>query len=216
MTEYCVVPTGPLSENCYILAREGKAWIIDPGADPESIEAEISSRGLTPVAIVMTHGHFDHLGALDKLLTHWPALPVVMRPEEPDWAFTHPSNQYPPFYFHQKRPANLITDIGDTYTCGGITARLIPTPGHTPGGQCVLIEEDVPSPLCFTGDTLFAGSIGRTDLPGGSFGDLNASLSKLKATLAPETTVLPGHGPASTMERECRVNPYLQDDRMDF
>ena len=211
MTEYSVLATGPLAENCYLLWREKSAWIIDPGADPEEIIAELDARGLTPVAILLTHGHFDHLGALDALLKRYPELPVVLRSEEQDWCFTHPINQYPPFYFHQQRPATLVSP-GETYTCGGLTARLIPTPGHTPGGQCILIEHDLPAPLCFTGDTLFAGSIGRTDLPGGSFAQLNASLRALAAKLSPETTLLPGHGPASTLERELRTNPYLQPE----
>lgn len=211
MTEYSVLATGPLAENCYLLWREKSAWIIDPGADPEEILAELDARGLTPVAILLTHGHFDHLGALDALLKRYPALPVVLRSEEQDWCFTHPVNQYPPFYFHQQRPATLVSP-GETYTCGGLTARLIPTPGHTPGGQCILIEHDLPAPLCFTGDTLFDGSIGRTDLPGGSFAQLNASLRALAAKLSPETTILPGHGPASTLERELRTNPYLQPE----
>ena len=211
MTEYVPIVTGPLGENCYLLWREKLAWIVDPGADVEEIVQELEARGLTPVAIVLTHGHFDQLGGLDELLKRWPDLPVVLRHEELDWAFTHPINQYPPFYFHQHRPATLVTP-GETYACGGIEARLIHTPGHTPGGQCILVEEDVPAPLCFTGDTLFKGSIGRTDLPGGSYGQLHASLKRLVETLPPETTVLPGHGPASTMAQEKRSNPYLQDE----
>lgn len=211
MTEYAVIATGPLAENCYLLWEGANAWIIDPGADPEEIEAEVTARALNPVAIVLTHGHFDHLGALDALLRRWPDLPVVMRSEERDWAFTHPANQYPPFYFHQQVPASLV-EAGETFACGGLEARLIPTPGHTPGGQCILVEKGVPSPLCFTGDTLFQGSIGRTDLPGGSFAQLNASLRRLAETLAPETTLLPGHGPATTLERELRLNPYLRPE----
>lgn len=211
MTEYSPIVTGPLAENCYLLWREKSAWIIDPGADAEEIIAELAARGLTPVSILLTHGHFDHLGALDALLKRWPDLPVVLRHEELDWCFTHPMNQYPPFYFHQQRPATLITP-GETYTCAGLEARLIPTPGHTPGGQCILIEADVPAPLCFTGDTLFAGSIGRTDLPGGSFAQLNASLKRLAQTLPTDVTLLPGHGPASTLAQELRTNPYLQGE----
>lgn len=211
MTEYAVIATGPLAENCYLLWEGANAWIIDPGADPEKIEAEVTARALNPVAIVLTHGHFDHLGALDALLRRWPDLPVVMRSEERDWAFTHPANQYPPFYFHQQVPASLV-EAGETFACGGLEARLIPTPGHTPGGQCILVEKGVPSPLCFTGDTLFQGSIGRTDLPGGSFAQLNASLRRLAETLTPETTLLPGHGPATTLERELRLNPYLRPE----
>lgn len=211
MTEYSVLATGPLAENCYLLWREKSAWIIDPGADPEEILSELDARGLTPVSILLTHGHFDHLGALDALLKRYPELPVVLRSEELEWCFTHPVNQYPPFYFHQQRPAKVVQP-GERYACGGLSARLIPTPGHTPGGQCILVEDDVPSPLCFTGDSLFAGSIGRTDLPGGSFAQLNASLRALTQALPPETTLLPGHGPASTLERELRTNPYLQPE----
>ncbi len=211
MTEYAAIVTGPLAENCYLLWKGASAWIIDPGADPEAIEGEVRARGLTPAAIVLTHGHFDHLGALDAFLRRWPGLPVVMREEERAWAFSHPSNQYPPFYSHQREPASL-TAAGEAFACGGLEARLIPTPGHTPGGQCVLVEEDVPAPLCFTGDTLFQGSIGRTDLPGGSFARLNASLRLLAETLSPETTLLPGHGPATTLARELRSNPFLRPE----
>ncbi len=212
MTEYTVIATGPLSENCYLVWNGSTAWILDPGADPEEIVAELEARKLTPVAILLTHGHFDHIGALNALLNRFPNLPVVMRPEEREWAFTHPINQYPPFYFHQQPPTHLITDLGDTYSSGPLCARLIPTPGHTPGGQCILIETDVPAPLCFTGDTLFQGSIGRTDLPGGSFAQLNGSLRHLAETLPPETTLLPGHGPASTLAEELRSNPYLRPE----
>ena len=211
MIEYSTLVTGPLGENCYLLWRDSSAWIIDPGADAEEIIGEVEARHLTPVAILLTHGHFDHLGALDTLLKKWPDLPVVMRHEELDWAFTHPINQYPPFYFHQQRPTTLVTP-GETYACGGISARLIPTPGHTPGGQCILVEQEVPSPLCFTGDTLFQGSIGRTDLPGGSFAQISASLKRLAQSIPPETTILPGHGDYSTMEHELRTNPYLQPE----
>ena len=141
----------------------------------------------------------------------WPGLPVVLREEDQRWAFTHPMNQYPPFYARQRRPETLVAP-GGRWACGGIEARFLPTPGHTPGGQCILLEKEVPSPLCFTGDTLFRESVGRTDLPGGSFAALDASLRRLAETLAPETTILPGHGPSSTMAHECRANPYLQTD----
>ncbi len=211
MVSYSIVVTGPLGENCYIVWNGTNAWIIDPGTDAEEIISEIEHRKLTPVAILLTHGHFDHVGALDALLEKWGDLPVVMREEETTWAFSHPMNQYPPFYFHQHLPKTLVK-ASETYSNGGITATLIPTPGHTSGGQCILIEDDVERPLCFTGDTLFQGSIGRTDLPGGSFAQLNASLQTLANRLTPETTILSGHGDISTMADELRHNPYLQSD----
>ena len=211
MIAYDVVETGPLAENCYLVWREGKAWLIDPGADFGRIEEMVRARGVEPVCVVLTHGHFDHLGALDEVLRRWPGLPVVLREEDQRWAFTHPMNQYPPFYARQRRPETLVAP-GGRWACGGIEACLIHTPGHTPGGQCVLFGQGVPAPLCFTGDTLFQGSVGRTDLPGGSFPALDASLKRLVGALAPETTLLPGHGPATTMARERRDNPYLQED----
>ncbi len=212
MISYSLLQTGALVENCYLLWRDHSAWIIDPGAEADRILSELQARDLTPSAILFTHGHFDHIGALDALLAKFPGLPVVLRPEEWSWAFTHAENQYPPFYVHQHKPESLVADLGETFTCGGITARLIPTPGHTPGGQCILIEKDVSTPLCFTGDTLFHGTIGRTDLPGGSFAVLNQSLKHLVATLAPETTLLPGHGEPTTLAQELRSNPFLQDE----
>jgi glyoxylase-like metal-dependent hydrolase (beta-lactamase superfamily II) len=208
--QYTTVVTGPLGENCYLVWEKDEAWIIDPGADEDEIIKELEARHLKPSCIVLTHGHFDHLGALDALTKVYPTIPVVMRKEELDWAFSHPFNQYPPFYMLQQLPTTLEV-AGTTWTSGGLTATFIPTPGHTPGGQCIWLQDEEKS-LCFTGDTLFTGSIGRTDLPGGSFTTLRQSLDLLKATLTDATTILPGHGPASTMDREKRTNPYLQSE----
>lgn len=211
MIQYYPIVTGPLGENCYLVWEDRNAWIIDPGTDAEEIVAEVAARQLTPVAIVLTHGHFDHVGALDALLKQWPSLPVVLRAEEWDWAFSHPYNQYPPFYMHQQKPATLVA-ADATYSCGGLTASLLHTPGHTPGSMCIRFERDNEAPLCFTGDTLFQGSVGRTDLPGGSFIALRRSLDTLAQVLPPETTILSGHGEASTMEWELKYNPYLRGE----
>lgn len=207
---YSTIVTGPLGENCYLVWKESEAWIIDPGADEDEIIKELSARNLKPACIVLTHGHFDHLGALDALVKQWPEIPVVMHAEENEWAFSHAFNQYPPFYMLQHAP-NHLQSAGEVLSCAGLTARLLHTPGHTPGGMCIYFEDEA-TPLCFTGDTLFAGSIGRTDLPGGSFMALQQSLNLLKTTLPNETTVLPGHGPASTMQKEKKTNPYLQEE----
>lgn len=211
MVAFYPIVTGPLAENCYLLWEGASAWIIDPGADDDAILAELSARDLTPCAIVLTHGHFDHVGALDALVKHFPDIPVVLHDADAAWAFTHPFNQYPPFYLHQKRPATLLAP-GESLMIGGMTARVLHTPGHTPGSCCFVVERPGEAPLCFTGDTLFKGSVGRTDLPGGSFLELNRSLARLVQTLPPETTVLSGHGDASTMAIELRTNPYLRED----
>lgn len=213
MIEYYPIVTGALGENCYLVWQGTSTWIIDPGADPEEIIAEVQTRGLTPVAIVLTHGHFDHLGALDALMKQWPTLPVILRKEDADWAFTHHFNQYPPLYMHQQPPATMQSVETPTFTCGGLTATLLHTPGHTPGGICIYFDRgEGQSPLCFTGDTLFEESIGRTDLPGGSFFELRKSLQRLTETLPPNTTILSGHGPATTMAHELKFNPYLREE----
>jgi glyoxylase-like metal-dependent hydrolase (beta-lactamase superfamily II) len=117
-------------------------------------------------------------------------------------------NAMPP-YPATRRPATLVTDRqdGDTLACGGLSARLIHTPGHTPGGWCLYFAKER---LLVAGDTLFAGSVGRTDFPGGSREDLNASLAKLK-TLPDDTRVICGHGPMTTLGAEKRSNPYFGD-----
>ena len=203
-------PCGDLQTNCYIIIskKTGSSLVVDAGMEAADW---VKSQVQQPLAILNTHGHFDHLGALDALLKRWPDLPVVMREEELDWAFSHPFNQYPPFYMHQHRPANVVA-AKETYTSGNLTARLLHTPGHTPGGMCILVERPGEAPLCFTGDTLFQGSVGRTDLPGGNFLQLNRSLKFLADTLPPETTILSGHGDASTMAWELKYNPYLRGE----
>lgn len=211
MLQFYPIVTGALGENCYLVWQNDIAWIIDPGTDDEEIVSELEARHLKPGAIVLTHGHFDHLGALDALMRRWPTLPVVMRKEEFDWAFSHPFNQYPPLYMHQHVPATLL-EAGESYTCGGITARLLHTPGHTPGSMCIYFDPADGVPLCFTGDTLFEDSVGRTDLPGGSFLELKRSLDMLKTTLPTNTTILSGHGDATTLERELKFNPYLRGE----
>ncbi len=206
--EHKIMPLGAIGANCVVLWQDPAAvWIVDPGADPEAIDAFLDKRGLTPALVLLTHGHFDHIGALDGLLSRHPGLPVHVGPGDVPM-IGHPQNAWPPDYVAVKKPASLVADLvdGATLTAGGLTMQVVATPGHTPGGACFLFAEQK---LLLTGDTLFAGSCGRTDFPGGDSRQLNASLRRL-AGLDPELTVVPGHGSVTTIARELAGNPFLQ------
>lgn len=203
-----IIPVGPFAANCVVLWQaDGVCWIVDPGADAADIAAFCEEKGLRPALVALTHGHFDHIGGVTGLLAKWPALPVHIAPGDAPWAFA-PVNacggDYPP----TARPATLVADLveGAVLAAGGLSARVLATPGHTPGGVCLLFED---AALLLSGDTLFAGSCGRTDFPGSSPVQMAASLRRL-AALPPGTAVVPGHGPATTIARERAGNPFLQ------
>ena len=203
-----IMSLGSIEANCVILWEDpAAAWIVDPGAEPESICAFLKEKGLAPALILFTHGHFDHIGAVDGLLARYPKLPVHVGPGDVPM-IGHPQNAWPPDYEVVKKPATLVADLvdGATLTAGGLTAQVIATPGHTPGGACFLFDAQK---LLLTGDTLFAGSCGRTDFPGGDKRQLDASLRRL-AALDPDLTVVPGHGMPTTIAREVATNPFLQ------
>ena len=203
-----IMPLGAIGANCVVLWQDpAAAWIVDPGAEAESINAFLEEKGLAPALVLLTHGHFDHVGALDGLLARHPNLPVHIGPGDVPM-IGHPQNAWPPDYEAVKKPASLVADLvdGATLAAGGLTAQVIATPGHTPGGACFLFAEQK---LLLTGDTLFEGSCGRTDFPGGSPRQLNESLRRL-AGLDPELTVVPGHGSITTIAREVASNPFLQ------
>ena len=190
------ISVGSFEVNCCVVAVDGKAWIIDPGAEPERIAALVESMACEPGGILLTHAHFDHIGAIPALERRWPGLPVFVHPKDAE-IITHAFNQFPPEYPAIPRPANVKTDEWPGFV------TVIETPGHTPGGVCFLIGGRL-----FSGDTLFAGSVGRTDFPGGSMATLRESLKKLTA-LPDDTPVTPGHGPDTTIGREKAHNPYL-------
>jgi len=187
---------GPLATNCYLVRQDGcsRVVIIDPAANSKKLLAALQEQGLTLEAIFLTHAHFDHIGALKNLHAATQAPVFVGEADKDD-----PS--------HMCHDLLLYTDTyreGDALTAAGLRFRVLSTPGHTPGSVCLLCEN-----VLFSGDTLFAGSYGRTDFPGGSDAAMSASLKRL-SVLPPETRVLPGHGPASTIADELRTNPYLR------
>lgn len=186
---------GAYQTNCYILHQEDSSScvVIDPGYTPEVILDFLSGKGLTLEAILLTHGHFDHVGAVRDLAAET-GCRVWLNPDDLSMP---PQLTAGPLYY---------TDTyseGDTISPAGIPFRVLSTPGHTPGSVCLIAED-----FLFSGDTLFAGSCGRTDLPGGSKRDIRNSLRRL-AELPQDYSVHPGHGESTTLAWEKQYNPYM-------
>lgn len=205
--DYETFPVGDYGANCTLLRGDsGKAWIVDPGDDADLILGELEKRRLSPALIVLTHCHFDHVSALDDLLAKYP-VPVYIHKDDAELVFCDFNRQFG--YKVPSRPADYRTELGDgdVLEAAGISAKIIATPGHTPGGWCLYFAT---AGLLIAGDTLFAGSVGRTDFPGGSFATLRKSIDKLLA-LPDDTKVICGHGPETTIGAERRSNPFLQE-----
>jgi glyoxylase-like metal-dependent hydrolase (beta-lactamase superfamily II) len=200
---------GPLQVNCYLVAcpRTKKAMIIDPGDEGESILALLEQEGLELDLVVNTHGHFDHVGAnhllIEKtgvdLCMHRADLPLLKVAAKYAESYGLPAVESP-------EPQRFLEN-GDQLEVGDLRFEIIHTPGHSPGGICLYGEGHL-----FCGDTLFAGSIGRTDLPGGSYEQLIGHIKSQLMVLPDATIVHPGHGPESTIGREKSVNPFINGD----
>ncbi|MFL0287879.1 MBL fold metallo-hydrolase [Mycobacterium sp. SMC-21] len=211
-------PTGMLQCNCYILAaRAGSdAIIVDPGQRAMGRIREILDENrLTPSAVLLTHGHVDHIWSAQKVADTY-GCPVYIHPED-RFMLTDPIKGFGPrlaqlafgvLFSEPKQVVELDRD-GDKLYLGGITVTVDHTPGHT-RGSVVFRVTDGPAELAFTGDTLFKQSVGRTDLPGGSGRDLLNSIVTKLLVLDDDTVVLPGHGPQTTIGAERRTNPFLE------
>ena len=202
-----VIPVGPFEVNCILLWRTAdKAVVIDAGYDIRAIKQELEKRSLSLEAQLLTHGHMDHISAAAELQRDCPA-PVYLHSKDAEWAFSE-VNAMPPFYPQPERPAELIslTESNTELELGIGSIEILYTPGHSPGSVCFLLKSDN---LLIAGDTIFAGSVGRTDLPGGSAAVQRETLKAL-CTLKPELRIICGHGPETTIERELRSNPYMQ------
>ena len=199
--EINVLPLGQLGTNCYIFHQKGSSQcgIVDPGDQGDQLAQWLKNRGLEPEAILLTHGHFDHILGIPGLRTAWPDLPIYCHPA--DFGTGETTNLFGQPFPTVSSFGNVIPyREGDRVTVAGVELEVLETPGHTPGSVTLRAGDTL-----FTGDTLFAGSMGRTDFEGGDEKAMMASLRRL-AELEGDYQVLPGHEGQSTLEQERKTN----------
>lgn len=199
------LPLGRMQANCYIVqAGDGTAAVVDPGDEAARLLQHLQSTGLRVTAVWLTHGHFDHIGAADALRAAF-SCPIVALAAEAALLADPQKNLSSAF---SSVPLTLTADTlladGGTFAFGGETVGVLHTPGHTSGSCCYKLGK-----WLFTGDTLFDGSIGRTDFPTGDPTALSLSLERL-AAIPDDLCVLPGHGAATTLAVQRAVNPYMR------
>ena len=196
MQKIHTLAVGDLQTNCYLVwdDRQASCVVIDPGAEPEKILAQAEELGLRIEGVLLTHGHFDHVGGVTALVKATDCSVYVC---EEELSLDPRLTAGPLHYTH-------TYDEGDEICLAGLRFQVLRTPGHTPGSVCLLSEDTL-----FSGDTLFAGTCGRTDLPGGSWAQMQASLTRL-AQPEKNDRVYPGHGRSTTIEYEKKYNPYMK------
>lgn len=204
----------PLGTNCVVLWLDGHSdcVITDPGmSSPDGckdLTDFIQSQGLTPEAIILTHGHFDHVWGVERLLAIYPDLKIYMHPADKGIMDKMTMGfQGAGFSFLKHEFPTIDLEDNQELSLCGINFKVIHTPGHSPGSVCFWDKEDN---LLLSGDTLFAGSIGRTDLAGGDYDQLMDSILKKVIVLPGDTDIIPGHGQPSTIGREGMTNPFLE------
>jgi hydroxyacylglutathione hydrolase len=203
------IPLGALQTNCYIIENEDKTCLIfDPGSEGKKLIKWLEKRELKPVAILLTHAHFDHIGAVDTIRDYY-QIPVYVHEEEEDW-LTDPALNGSKYFMMQEqikvRKADHIIKKEGVLKVGDYEFSVFETPGHSPGSISFYFEN---AGFVVSGDALFKSSIGRTDLPGGNHKQLIKSIHEKLLFLPEETQVLSGHGPITTVGEEMDQNPFL-------
>ena len=204
-----IMQVGMLETNCYIIsdrdAGNGRCIIIDPGDEARKICLRLEEEKLVPEAVLLTHGHFDHIGAIEGIKEKYPDIKIYADKAE-DRLLRDPSLNASDLIRHLMTvEADRLLDDGEEFTVAGITFKNISTPGHTSGSACFMHEE---SNRLFCGDTLFECSVGRTDMPTGDHDVLERSLAKLME-LPGDITCFPGHGRPTTIANERKTNPFI-------
>lgn len=205
------IVSAPFAENSYIAHFEGRddCLIIDPGFEPDKIFDYVTENRLTPATFLITHGHADHIVGNGEMKNRWPDCPIVIGREEAPKLTSAQLNLSAGFGAPiTSPPADILLDEGEVYRAAGfeLEARLIP--GHS-SGHLVFVAHHLKPIFVFGGDVLFAGSIGRTDFPGGSFDALADGIHRKLFTLPDDTIIFPGHGPATTVGEEKDSNPFV-------
>ena len=197
---------GPIQANCYVLGceRTKEAAVIDPGGDVDKILMTLAKDKLRCVYIINTHGHFDHTGDNKRLKEVTGAKLVIHRADAPMILDQGSSGSLWGMEVEDSPPPDLYVEERDVITFGDISLQVLHTPGHSPGGISLLSDK-----MVFVGDTLFAGSIGRTDLPGGDYETLIRNVKEKIFPLGDDVVIYPGHGPKTTVGREKRSNPFF-------
>jgi len=210
------VPLWVAETNAWVIAPErgALAVVIDAPPDADGVVELLKQHDLTPVAVLVTHGHVDHVGAAGEMARRY-AVSAYIHPDD-EFLYQDPAAQMRALWgmslpgdFEPPTQWSLLSH-GDHLKLAGMDFDVIHTPGHSPGHCCFHVAAEG---MLFSGDQLFAGSIGRTDLPGGSYDDLMASMGDRIVPLPEETSVFPGHGPTTTLAAELATNPFLQDFR---
>ncbi len=206
-------PLGPYETNCYIVRPAGSAtcWIIDASFGGKSLVQAAQRLGATPELLILTHAHLDHIAGVDEVRAAHPTLPILIHAAERHWLGDPQANLSALAGFPVTcAPATRVLNEGDVLMLGPTTWRVLHTPGHSPGGIGLYHAPAAGPPILLAGDTLFAGSVGRSDFPGSDPKVLAASIREKLYTLPDDTIVYPGHGPSTTIGREKRSNPFVR------
>lgn len=202
-------PLGPLQTNCYVISnKEKQCLIVDPGEQGETLLKEIRRLQLKPLAILLTHAHFDHIGAVDVVREFF-KIPVYIHQAEKSWLADSTKNgsaRFRELPLVECKPADVLIEGEGKLEIGPFSCFMFYTPGHSPGSITYWFEEDG---FAIVGDTLFQGSIGRTDLPHGNNKELIQSIHNKLLTLPENTICYPGHGNPTTPQEEMNQNPFL-------